>query len=434
MLPYTTYMRTVPFTLPRFIQLGLLLLVGLMPFHAFLSVWLGHITGHQTLIQAWKELLLLALTVTGLALILRDRQSRQRLLTTPLLLIGGFGLVALLVTAFAHPSPTAIAFGAKTDLEFLVAFALAYAVATPAFVRQLTRLTLAAASLVIAFGLCQIYLLPPDFLVTFGYGPATVPPYLVLDPAVSSLRFGATLGGPSQLGTYLILPLALAVIVAVRRRQWHLLALPIAGLPVLIHTYSRSAWLGMLAAAVIVTLVLTPPKRRLLTLSLAALTTSLGTALAARLLKTKTNLQYYLLHSSSLWHKFRGSDYQHLISQQTGLAAVLDAPLGHGLGTAGPATFHAGTTTIIESNYLQLAYETGLIGSGLFVAIVAATTVTLARRSSRLDLAAASLAALAGVSLTALVLPAWTDSTTALTIWIAAGTTCGLTLADTNHV
>jgi hypothetical protein len=420
-------------TLQRFIQTGLITLVALMPFHAFLSVWLGHLTDHQAIIQAWKELLLVVLAGASLILFLRDPETRDRLRTWPVLLAGGFAAIAIIVTLATQPSFTAIAFGTKTDLEFLVAFVLAAMTATPGFSKRLVAALLASAILVIAFGLMQIYVLPPDFLTAFGYGPGTVPPYLVLDPAVKSLRFASTLGGPNQLGTYLMLPLALATTLAFRRRQWWALSLVATGAIVILHTYSRSAWLGVVAAAVTITLILVPPRLRGLTAGLIGFAGAAAAVLIGRLIKLGGSLQYYVLHSSQLWHGARGSDYDHLSSLRTGFTMSLAKPFGHGLGTAGPATFHTGSGLIIENNYLQITYETGFVGGLLFVAFIAATAWELLRKSTISDLAAATLAALIGVSVTALVLPAWTDSTTALIVWTAAGAVIGLT-GDSRHV
>jgi hypothetical protein len=94
-------------TLQRFIQTGLITLVALMPFHAFLSVWLGHLTDHQAIIQAWKELLLVVLAGASLILFLRDPETRDRLRTWPVLLAGGFAAIAIIVTLATQPSFTA---------------------------------------------------------------------------------------------------------------------------------------------------------------------------------------------------------------------------------------------------------------------------------------------------------------------------------------
>src|SRR5215212_5771296 len=105
---------------------GMLLIVGLMPFHAFLSVYAGHLFGHQNLWQSWKEIVL-ALMLAG-ALI--DRHYRKQL---PGLIFHGYNLLAIafvavallvsLANGAAHHS--SFWFGVKTDLEFLAIFGLA---------------------------------------------------------------------------------------------------------------------------------------------------------------------------------------------------------------------------------------------------------------------------------------------------------------------
>jgi hypothetical protein len=409
----------------RAIQTGLLILAALMPFHAFMSVWMGHITGHQTYIQAWKEVLLIILSASALALVITSPSARRRLRNPAVICAGAFALLALLVTLATQPSLTAIAFGLKTDLEFLVAFVLATVVATPGFVNRLVTVALVSAVGVITFGLMQVYILPSDFLTLFCYGPGTVPPFLVLDPAVKSLRFASTLGGPNQLGTYLILPLALALTLAVRRRRWWYLIPVIAGLVVIFNTFSRAAWIGVLAAAVAIALILSPRRTRAVAALVITAVGAGATFVLTRLLGRDSNLQYYLLHSSTAWHGLRGSDFEHLNSLHEGYNLTISQPVGHGLGTAGPATFHTGSGLIIENNYLQLSYETGLAGATLFIIALVITAWQLLRQTAHSDLAAATLAALAGVSVTALVLPAWTDSTTALTVWTAAGAVLG---------
>jgi hypothetical protein len=389
-----------------------------MPFHAFLSVWIGTVTHHQAIIQAWKEALLLLLAVLGLILTLRDPETRDRLRSWPVYMTGLFAVVAVLVTAFTRPSLTAIAFGAKTDLEFLVAFVLAILVASPQFVRRMIWAILVPSIIVIGFGLLQIFVLPPNFLTHFGYGVHTILPYETLDSIDQNLRFESTLGGPNQLGTYLILPMALAALVALRR-QWLWLLPALGGVVVLIHTYSRAAWLGTIVAGIILVLGLIPKHLKLWASGVIATLCLAIAGVAAYLVKQGSHLQYYLLHTST------HSDEQHLESLNLGLTGSLSRPLGHGLGTAGPAFFHTGQGIIIENYYLQIAYETSWAGIIIFVLLLAATARELAHRATHDDLAAATLSALVGVSVTSLFLPAWTDSSTALIVWTAAGAAIG---------
>ncbi len=419
--------------LERVIQWGLLILVTLMPFHAFLSVWLGKLIGHRTIIQSWKEVLLCGLVAMSIMLIIRQPQRLQRLNHLAPIAVMAFGVVALVVTLMAHPPWLAVLFGLKTDGEFLAAFLIAMLVATPDFLKRLVITTLVAGSVVVGFGLLQTFALPPDFLTWFGYGPDTIMPYLHLDPAVESLRFASTLGGPNQLGTYLIIILTLSLVLAWRRRQWWLGLLALTTIPVLISTYSRSAWLGALVALVVVVVGLLPQRLRRPGIGALAALGLLTAGLLPYLLR-QGSLQYYVLHSSAAWHGQRGSDYEHLTSLQNGIHTVTSEPVGHGLGTAGPAVFHTGAGQIIENYYLQLGYEVGLAGMFLFIIVIGTLLIRLWQRGNTNPAALALTGALAGISVTALVLPAWTDSTTALMFWILAGVTIGLSQKELARV
>jgi len=406
-------------TIKRGIQAGLLALVAIMPFHAFLSVWLGSITHQQAIIQVWKEALLLVLTILGLVLAWRDPEVRDRLRTWPAYLAGLFAVVAMVVTALTRPSFTAMVFGAKTDLEFLVAFVLAIMVATSKFMRQATWAILIPSIVVVGFGLLQISVLPPNFLTHFGYGVHTIRPYEILDSIDKNLRFPSTLGGPNQLGTYLVLPMGLAVLMALRRRRWWWILPALGGVIVLIHTYSRAAWLGVIVAGIVLALGLIPKRLRLWASGIIAALCLVTATLADYLVKRGSQLQYYLLHTNT------HSDEQHLASLKLGFTQSLARPLGHGLGAAGPAFFYTGQGPVIENYYLQIAYETGWAGLIVFVLLLASAARELAHRAFHNDLAAATLAALVGISVTSLFLPAWTDSSTALIVWTAAGAAIG---------
>jgi hypothetical protein len=412
---------------------GLIAIVAIMPFHAFLSVWLGTLTGHEAIIEAWKEALLVLLALAAAYLALREPQSRDRLRSLPILLVALFIVVGFIVTAFTRPSFTAIAFGAKTDMEFLLAFVIAVLVATPRLVKRLTGVILATSAIVICFAVLQSTVLAPNFLSHFGYSKSTIVPYQTLDAGVSSLRFASTLGGPNQLGTFLILPMALAGVLSIRRRKYWLLVLDIAGGYALIHTYSRGAWLGALGAAIVVSIVSVSPRLRAKVAAGFGIAIVIASLTAAELVRKGSHLQYYIFHGENLFQSGGGSDYQHIQSLRTGLTDSLTDPVGHGLGSAGPAVFHSGTGIIIENNYLQISYETGWAGLAVFLALIASVGLELGRRSGRHDLAAAALAALVGISITALTLPAWTDSSTALIFWIASGAVIGLT-PNTSHV
>ncbi len=404
-----------PRALKRGIGQGLLVLLALMPFHAFGSVWLGHILGHQALIQSWKEVLLAVLAAAGVILAIRDSESRDRLRSWPIYASTMFVALAVVVTMLKWPGTTAAIFGAKIDFEFLLAFALATMVTTPKLVRAAIAAILISSSIVFIFAIAQVFFLPTDFLARFGYGPSTIMPFEFLGSWTGPFRFSSTLGGPNQLGTFTLLPMALAATVAIRKRAWWLLLIPAAGAVALFNTYSRGAWLGALAAGLALMLTLVSRRLRAPLLAVIAVLGLIVTVGLNALAHRSGRISSYIYHSGTQ------SDALHLKSLTVGLNGSFARPLGHGLGTAGPAIFHSGTGQIIENYYLQLSYETGIAGLLAFVLLVLSLGFELGRNTARNALAPAALAALVGVSVTSLFLPAWTDSSTALILWTAAG-------------
>src|SRR5881296_1310463 len=93
-------------TLEKWIRRGLLVLVAVMPFHAFLSVWLGHIAGHQALWQSWKELLLVILTALSAILVWRKPSRLRRFQNLFSYSLAAFSILAVLTTIIFHPPLT----------------------------------------------------------------------------------------------------------------------------------------------------------------------------------------------------------------------------------------------------------------------------------------------------------------------------------------
>src|SRR5947207_2227126 len=54
----------------------------LLPFHAFLTVWLASFTGHYILLRLWKEFLLLFLALGASYLLVKDAALRQKFLAS----------------------------------------------------------------------------------------------------------------------------------------------------------------------------------------------------------------------------------------------------------------------------------------------------------------------------------------------------------------
>src|SRR5690348_16365234 len=99
----------------------------LLPFHAFLTVWLSSLIGHYTLLRLWKEFLLAPIVLGALYLLIKDRilaRNFFRLLIVRLILIYALLIVVCAVVARGANavSSKAMWYGLLVDLRFLVFF------------------------------------------------------------------------------------------------------------------------------------------------------------------------------------------------------------------------------------------------------------------------------------------------------------------------
>ncbi len=397
-----------------------------MPFHAFLSVWLGHLFGFQLVWQAWKEVLTLILLILAGLYVLRDQEGRQRLRGPLPLLVAAFAAVAILATLLGRPEPRAVLAGLRYDIEPFLLLLLGLLVGTKALARRMSKLILATGVIVGIVAALQATVLPRDFMVRFGYGPTTIQPFRLVDPAIDTIRVPSTLGGPNQLGAYIILPLLLAVVLLAGRRFFPGSVGAVAGLAGLVTSHSRGAILGAVAGLISLALFLRG-RVAAIVVALAVVATGVGGVLLLSRAgsDTASTLQYYVFHARADSGKLRGSTNQHLHALSAGVDRTKANPVfGTGLGTAGPASFSSSRPFIPENQYLQIAIETGVVGLGLFLAIFSYLAWRLYHARS-LPLARALFGTLAAISVISLVLHAWTDSTLAFVWSIAAGTVLG---------
>ncbi len=401
----------------------------LLPFHAFLTVWLASNFGHYTALRLWKEALLLVCSLGVLYLLLTDIKIRSHTLSRRLVwliiaycgLLLGSGLLAL----YNHTvTPKALGYGLISDTRFLVFFLFCWMVAlrTARLHKNWQRLLLWPAVVVIAFGLLQMLLLPNDFLRHFGYGSQTIAPFETINHNAFYLRVQSTLRGSNPLGAYLVVPLTVLTVLIVRgQRCWQRLVLLLAGLLALGFTFSRSAWLGTaiaLGLAAVLGARSASARRRVIYLGLAGVVVLAGFGLAVR---HNPRYQNVVFHTETNTTAIQSSNQGHVSALQTGLRDIAHQPLGRGTGTAGPASVYNNHQTRIAENYfLQIGQEVGLVGLTLFVLITGAVGYLL--WSHRADPLALSLfASLVGLSVINLLAHAWADDSLAYIWWGFAG-------------
>ena len=329
-------------------------------------------------------------------------------------------------------TPKAVAYGVLLNSRFLVFFMLTWAIAirTTRLERRWPKLLLWPAVIVVLFGLAQVFLLPPDVLRHFGYGKDTIGPVATINHNAHFERYMSTLRGANPLGAYLLLPIsALTVLLLRYPRSWNWTkGLLLAGcLALLLFSFSRGAWIGAvlsIATAVVIVCGNTVWQRyrRWLFAGLVVVGVLLaGTALA---LQHDTAFQNFVFHTQDNSAVKTTSNGAHLTALVDGSKDIVSSPLGHGPGSAGPASVYNNHSRIAENYYLQIGQETGVLGLALFVAIVGIVGYLLWTRRHT-PLALALLAALIGISFVNLLSHAWTDDTLAYIWWGLAGLAIG---------
>jgi O-antigen ligase len=252
-----------------------------------------------------------------------------------------------------------------------------------------------------------------------------VRPNFFIDNKAGFPRIMSTLREPNALGAYLIVPITLTVLLwakaAQRKHKLALIALFALYSVALLWTFSRSAWMGVVIAAVLalswnyrVTLVRFA--RRFWFVGLLAVIILGGLAYTQR---NTSFVQGYISHTSN--DKDIDSNQYHYLFVKQGIEGIVHQPLGHGPGTAGLASIQnpkGGQLT--ENYYVQIGYEVGVLGLAIFVALNGLVYVLLWRNRSNV-LATALLSSFWGYVLINMLLHSWSNETVACQWWLLAG-------------
>jgi len=403
----------------QYLYYFLLALVLVMPLHAFLAISLGQITGHQAILQAWKEIGLVLAVVAAWGVFFTNKKIKERVASQPAVWTAKiFIVVALIVTIIAGSVGIIDVFlGIKTTLSFLVLFVAIQATEfTSMRWNTLIKTLLLVSSAIGLFTIAQVYLLPADFLIRFGYGARTVLPFHLVDPAVASIRVIGTFSGPNQMGSFMIIPFIVSLWLILQKKWLAIVPLLLTGFA-LLHSYSRSAWIGAIIASFVVFFIKLKSWWKLTLIAPLAAIALIAAMLSGPVKAMTTDLTFYVFHGQFIDGHTNGSDSYRLKNAEAGITKIQHKPLGYGLGAAGPASKNTAAPIITENSYLQIGIETGIIGLLLFIATVILTILALWKQRLAVDEATALLAALIGLSATNMFLHTWADSATALVLW-----------------
>lgn len=425
-----------PVYLAKIVAIATAVLAGifvLLPFHALLTVWGASLVGHYTLLRLWKEILLLLLVPLALVVFVSVPRLRHRLeigwLFWAIIFYAVLQvLLGLLALAKHQVNLTSLGDAWILDLRFPLIFLLAIVFATQSEWLKIhwRQLLLWPATLVVLFGLLQIFVLPTDFLRHFGYGPQTIAPFETVDQKLSYVRVQSTLRGANPFGAYLVLVISTIVVALLRRRlvlkkRLGGLVFLLASLGVLAATYSRSAYLGVIVSMLVLLWVFVHKTRmrRWLLSGLAIAVVIVVAGFAG--LRHNQRFENTFFHTDQTSASLESSNESRASAMEQGVHDVLHEPFGRGPGTAGPASAHnVQPARIAENYYLQIGQEVGWIGLLLFIAINYMVVRRLWRRRND-PLARPLFISFLGITLINFLSHAWTDDTLSLLWWGFAG-------------
>jgi hypothetical protein len=412
-------------------------IIVVIPFHATLTVWLSQLFGHYTALRLWKEYLLVLLILVAIYILVKSQKIRSQVLGSKLTwLIGGFVAVQIIwgIVAYAthRVSSEALGYGWLSDTRYLIFFLVVWviAAAVPKPRGFWPKLVFWPAAVVIVFGLLQYFVLPYNFMTHLGYSSATIFPYEDINSNIHYIRIMSTLRGADPLGAYLVVVLSLALAFWQRQKKLWLLLLAILGTLALSLSFSRAAWLGLvlsLATLLWASLKSQLSRRLAMGVAVACIVIAGGITLT---LRNNVTFQNVFLHTQTNSVVKTNSDQGHSSALQNGLNDLLHDPLGHGPGTAGPASIYnkRAPARIAENYFIQIGQETGWLGLALFLAINIVIGLKLWHRRDQ-TLALGLLAALIGLSFVNLLSHAWADDTLCYLWWGLAAIACSLPLA-----
>ncbi len=393
---------------------GLAIILVLMPFHAFFSVYLGCLGLNRLIVQSWKEALVLILGLSWIIYQISRKKLAIKFDATNLIFLL-IVFLSLFVTIFIRPNSEAVLFGIKTNL---VAIALFYVAQTPmatgSFIKKnLLWLVLIPALIVSVLAIFQAFLISPSFLEKLGYGVSTIDPRQIIDGSIKFYRSFSTLGGPNQLGAYLLITLAFSLAYGIKQKSWFV---TLSSLPILagiILSFSRSAWIGAIITFVLAVFLSISRKQKIYFVLSTLIVAMLAGGLVISQIGTNPRLENILRHGRVFEGRVEGSDSSRITALAEATNAVLKNPFGHGLGSAGPASFKADKPFIPENWFLQIAYEIGVLGLLLYIFAFAALLGDFIRNRSN-PLAVSLFSATVGILTINIFLQAWGDSTLVL--------------------
>jgi hypothetical protein len=431
-------------TLKRIPYLASIALLAYMPFHIFLSQSLSLTTGGLDIWKVGKDVVLILACLFTICLVYMQGRGNRAFGW----LLGGTFLYGLLhlglwtvnADIYDRSAMIGIIYNMRLPLAAILGFGAVLLL--PKFVfSSAIKVIMIISTIVATLGIVQFFL-PGDILTHFGYGldRGARPAFYIDDNQNLPPRIMSTLREPNVLGAYLILPASALLALCLRpyENRRKLLLAGALGVHVIAVglTFSRSAWLGLTLALLLVLYwqyseTVWKYAKRLWPV-LVSLVLLAGVATFA--MRNTYFFQHYIIHGNSeeQVQDLDSNDY-HILFIKQGLEGIRDEPLGHGPGTAGLASIQNPEGSFLTENYyVQIGYEVGVLGLALFIAL----NVWLYRliRRSGSDWAFVLLASFWAYVLTNMLLHTWANEAVSLQWWLLAGMASALAVKSSRNL
>lgn len=399
--------------------------IAYLPFHGLVNTWLYTNFGYELFFKSWKELLVGLMLAVGLVVALSNKEILKKLSDRLInRLILAYVSLHLVMALFTEQTTEALFHGLVVNLRFLAFFLVAQVLVEVLKAKDIqsraNKTLLIVATVVSVIALVQL-LLPKEFLEWFGYSKETIPPYFTIDRNLDFVRYAATTRGPNVLGAYLILPITMATALFFKKYDWRKVLQIAVMLGAMFLTFSRSAWLGLIASIGTFKLFFAPEKVRKIVRRSIPVLIVFGMIFVA-VFATSDVIQNTVFHQDPGEGGLVDSTGQHITATKEGVRDVLANPLGSGPGTAGPASLrNDGKAKIAENYFVQVGQEVGILGLVLFVWInVLLGKMLLDNRSKNL-MKPVLFTTLIGLTVVSMLLHGWADEEVALTFWGISG-------------
>lgn len=404
-----------------------------MPLHIFLSTWFGTSFNLLEPARILKDIVMVLGFILALILSVRQKWFNGLVENKLIWLIAAYGAYTLVLALIKSTDQDAEILGLVYNTRFLIFFIYAILIYNLTSKERNVRkealiAVMGSAFIVLLFGLIQYTVMPSTFLEKFGYMRSNgVLPAFFIDDKPDLERIMSTLRDPNSYGSYLIIIGSIAAAALTKNKRLRNIAIGFLGLTSLnlIFTFSRSAWIGFLAALFVIFVYSIRgliSKKQVKYLSIGVISAGLIFTVALVSQWNSYFVQNVIFHADQSTTLEDPNELRIRFWRES-LQGVTSDPVGSGPGTAGLASIRNNVqgTELNENYYLQIASEVGILGFILFMAIIVTIALKLYPSCQKDWLSLALLASFAGLAITNFLVHIWSNEAVAYTWWGLTG-------------